>query len=65
MKEEKQTQAAVSKTAEPKFSKKQLLTAARYADRKDLLSAVLEDGKEYTHDEAQALMDNYLKGKVI
>lgn len=63
MKEEKQTAAV--KAAEPKFSKKQLLTAARYADRKDLLSAVLEDGKEYTHDEAQLLIDNYLKGKVI
>ena len=30
---------------EAKFSKEQLLTAARYAKRRDLLNALLENGK--------------------
>lgn len=46
------------------FTKKQLIAAKRYRDRRDLLAAILEDGKEYTAEQADALVNDFLKGKV-
>lgn len=51
-------------TAPVVFPKERVLTFRRYADRRDLLSVLLEDGKEYTHDQVQNLIDNFMKGKV-
>lgn len=51
-------------TAPVVFPKERVLTFKRYADRRDLLSVLLEDGKEYTHDQVQNLIDNFMKGKV-
>ena len=36
----------------------------RYADRRDLLSVLLEDGKEYTFDQIDGLINDFMKGKV-
>ena len=36
----------------------------RYANRRDLIRALLEDGKAYTLKEADALIEKYMKGKV-
>lgn len=47
-----------------KFSKEQILQSKRYANRKDLLNAVLKDD-QYTFTEVDKLMNDYLKGKVI
>lgn len=58
----KQTEA---KTPEaPAFTKDQLLTFDKYRGRRDLLGALLEDGRGYTYAEVDALVDNFMKGKV-
>ena len=46
------------------FPKERVLTFKRYADRRDLLSVLLEDGKEYTHDQIDGLIKDFMKGKV-
>lgn len=58
----KQTEA---KTPEaPAFTKDQLLTFDKYRGRRDLLGALLEDGRGYTYAEVDELVDNFMKGKV-
>ncbi len=47
-----------------RFSKEQLLRSQRYAKRRDLLGALLDDGKRYTLKEVDAAIDNFMKGKV-
>jgi len=46
------------------FSKEQLLSGNKYRNRKDILGVLLEDGKEYSFDQADTLMDEFMKGKV-
>ena len=46
------------------FPKERVLTFKRYTDRRDLLSVLLEDGKEYTHDQIDGLIKDFMKGKV-
>ena len=41
-----------------------LVTSARYIDKKDVVNAVLEDGKEYTLAEVDELIRKFMKGKV-
>lgn len=50
--------------AQAAYTKEQLVASRRYADRRDLISALLEDGRSYTTDEVDALIKKYLKGKV-
>ncbi len=45
-------------------TKKQLLASEKYASRRDVLSALLEDGKSYTTAQVDALIEKYMKGKV-
>lgn len=47
-----------------KFSKEQILKSQRYHERRDLLTALLKDGKQYSHVEVQTLIDDFMKGKV-
>lgn len=49
---------------EPKFPKDQILSANKFNNRKDILGVLLEDGKEYSFNQAEALMDDFMKGKV-
>ncbi len=49
---------------DPKFPKEQILSANKFNNRKDILGVLLEDGKEYSFDQAEALMDDFMKGKV-
>lgn len=46
------------------FSKEQILKMERYANRKDLLSVILKDGKKYTLEQVGKEMAEFLKGKV-
>ncbi len=46
------------------YTKEQLVTSKKYATRQDILSALLADGKTYTLDEVDALIEKYMKGKV-
>ena len=58
----KETKAADEKAA--RYSKAQILRSARYAKRRDLLSALLENGKSYTTAEIDAVINKFMKGKV-
>lgn len=46
------------------FPKDKLLQSKKYANRKDILNSVLDDGEEYTFEEADKKMNEYMKGKV-
>lgn len=47
------------------FSKAKVLTLKRYAGRRDLLAQLLRDGKDYTLDQVDGLIQNFMKkGKV-
>lgn len=49
---------------EPKFSKEQILSSVSYAEKKDLVNALLENGKEYTKSEVDEIITKFMKGKV-
>lgn len=49
---------------EPKFRKDQILASKKFKNRRDLLSAVLEDGQLYTMPEVNTLVEKYMKGTV-
>ena len=55
--------AAVS-TAARKHSKVQLLNSRRFAKRRDLLGALLDENKRYSVEEAESAIKNFLEGKV-
>lgn len=46
------------------YTKDQILLSERYVKRRDLINALLDDGREYTLEEVDAMMDRFLKGKV-
>jgi spore coat polysaccharide biosynthesis protein SpsF (cytidylyltransferase family) len=52
------------KDSEPAFTKEQLVASADFRDQRDLVAAVLEDGKSYTKGQAEDLVDRFMKGKV-
>ena len=56
-------QVKVEKT-EPLFSKTQILASAKYRVRRDLVDALLDDGKKYTIKEVDELINKFMKGKV-
>ncbi len=62
----KKTENSMSdvKNRERMFTKEQIAASQRYADRKDLVNAVLADGKKYTFRDVEKTIENYLKGKV-
>lgn len=55
---------AVEKVEVVTFPKEQILAASKYSNRKDILGVLLEDGIEYSFDQVDALMDDFMKGKV-
>ena len=59
----KKTEESV--VAAPFFTKAQLTASHKYATRKDLVDALLDDNKEYTTAQVDELINNYLKGQVI
>ena len=46
------------------FSKEQILKMRRFAYRQDLLSVLLLDGKFYSIEAVQKIIDDFMKGKV-
>lgn len=56
--------AAAEQTAETKYTKAALAGSKRFQARRDLLNAILEDGKEYTISEAETIINNYLNKEV-
>ena len=55
---------AAEKPAAPKFSKEQLIRSDRFANRRDLLGALLKDGKLYSIEEVETAIEHYMKGEV-
>ena len=46
------------------YTKEQILCSRKYKYRRDALGVVLADGKEYTTEEVDTLLDEFMKGKV-
>ena len=57
MAEKKETQVIVT------FPKDKLLQSLKYANRKDVLNVVLEDGKEYSFEEVDKRINAFMKRK--
>lgn len=57
---------ADTKTAETadKFAKQQLAESKRYKKKRDLLEALLENGKTYTIAQVDKIIGDYLKKEV-
>ena len=55
---------ATSVAIEPVFTKEALMNSKRFRNERDLVSALLEDGKEYTIPEVEDAIAKYMKGKV-
>ena len=55
---------AVSAETEPKFAKDALVKSNRFRNEQDIVSAILEDGVEYTISDVEGKIENYMKGKV-
>lgn len=51
--------------AVPRFTKVQLMNSKKYAGRKDLIGALLDDGIEYTISQVDEMIEKFMKGKVI
>ena len=64
--EEKTTEekTAEEKKVESRFTKEQIISSSKYVRRRDLLDAVLEDGKLYTAKEVDTAITDFMKGKV-
>lgn len=54
----------VSVVWEHKFTKEEWVNAKVFRDRRDVVSAVLEDGVEYTISDVETMIANYMKGMV-
>lgn len=52
------------KKMEAAFSKQQVAESGRYKNCRDLVLALLEDGKAYSLQEVDAALEKYRKGKV-
>lgn len=47
-----------------KYSKQTIVDSYKYQNRKDLLTALLKDGVEYTISEVDTIINNYLTKEV-
>ena len=57
-----------TKTTEKKqevvFTKEQILASNKYANRRDVLGAILKDDCTYTFESVDSLLEKFMKGKV-
>lgn len=49
------------KNKEQAFVKSQILKSKKYADNRDLLGAILDDDKSYTHGEINEIIETFKK----
>ncbi len=61
---EKKTENNSESKTKNTYTKDQILTSEKYAKRRDLVNALLEDDKEYIIMDVDAMMEKFLKGKV-
>ena len=55
---------AASAAKDPVFTKNALVNSKRFRENRDLVSALLKDGVEYTVSEVEVMITKYMKGKV-
>jgi hypothetical protein len=61
--ETSENEAVVVETVEePVFDKKQLTSCTRYSHRRDLVNALLEDGKTYTITQVDQMISDFDNG---
>lgn len=46
------------------FTKGQILASKKYANRRDVLGAILSDDGKYTFEKVDSLLEKFMKGKV-
>lgn len=49
---------------EESFTKAQILSSKRYADKKDLIGILLKEEQQYSFLEVDQLIKNFMEGKV-
>ena len=54
----------VNNEAVATFTKDQLLASKRYANRQDILNALLKDSEKYTIEQVDALIEKFMKREV-
>lgn len=54
----------VKKQGKVTFPKDKLLLSMKYSNRKDLLNVLLKDDEEYSFEEVDKKIDEFMKGKV-
>ena len=60
-----ETAVALDRTApDAVYTREQVMSSQRYANRRDLVSVLLESGKTYTLAEVDALINKFMKGAV-
>ena len=59
-----ETAAPVKAAPEAVYTREQVMSSQRYANRRDLVSVLLEDGKQYTLAEVDEKIEAFKKGKV-
>lgn len=60
----KKTTTGTAARSEAMFSKEQILASARFANRRDLVDALLDEDKSYTMKTVDNLVEKYMKGQV-
>ena len=60
----KNTGSEKTEQIEQQFSKEQILASARYANRRDLVDALLDKDKSYTFETVDNMIEKYKKGQV-
>ena len=58
------TKKSETKQKSASFTKEQILASKKYANRRDVLGAILADGKTYTTEQVESLLEKFMKGKV-
>lgn len=63
MAKKKTTDEPVETTDVLKFTKKQFVNSQRFAKRRDLVNALLDDDETYSIEEVELKISNFLSGK--
>lgn len=58
------SETASVRTADPQFSKEQIVASTKYRNYRDLVDALLDDKKKYTFEVVDKMIENYKKGQV-
>ena len=54
----------MSTTATKTYTKEQLMESQKYADKRDMLSALLDEKKKYSLSDVDKMIEKYMKGEV-